>query len=37
MLGQRLEQQRQRHRPDRLLAHERIGRDVDLMPIMKVL
>ena len=32
MLRERLEKQRERHGPDRLIAHERIGRDLGLVP-----
>ena len=34
MLGKRLEKERQRHRPDRLSAQDRIG--VDVMPTMSM-
>ena len=34
MLGKRLEKERQRHRPDRLLAQDRIG--IDVMPAMRM-
>ena len=34
MLGKRLEKERQRHRPDRLLAQNRIG--VDVMSAMRM-
>src|SRR5947199_4724721 len=34
MLGERFQKQHQRHRTHRLLAHERIGRDLGVMPVV---
>ena len=36
MLGERFEKERQRHGPDRFLAHDRIGFDVGIMASVRV-
>ena len=36
VLGERFEKERQRHGPDRFLAHDRIGLDVGIMASVRV-